>query len=111
MSSKCKGELHYENIAGVLGVFRMEGRKRIYRWRCPKCGHDGENNGKARYCSLPAPKPKPKRALSPEDRDDILNGLPMKIRELYNWMERSEPTVTAVRIKLVDLWPWLKEKS
>jgi hypothetical protein len=52
---RCGGELHYENLAGMIRVFRTEGRKKLYRWRCSKCGATGENNGRERTCRVSRP--------------------------------------------------------
>lgn len=51
----CGGVLAYETMAGVFRVHKAG----VYRFRCPKCGHEGTNDGEARTCDQPAPAAKP----------------------------------------------------
>jgi len=47
---KCKGKLAYESIGGVR-VYREVNGRRVLKFRCTSCGHEGENNGSQRECS------------------------------------------------------------
>lgn len=44
----CGGVLAYE----VMGVFRVH-HGGVYRFKCQKCGDEGENDGAARACGRP----------------------------------------------------------
>jgi hypothetical protein len=49
-TKRCGGTLHYA-VIGTMRVYRMEGRKKLYRFRCSRCGAVGENNGRTKTCS------------------------------------------------------------
>jgi hypothetical protein len=42
----CGGVLAYETMAGAFRVHKAG----VYRFRCPKCGHEGTNDGALRTC-------------------------------------------------------------
>jgi hypothetical protein len=45
----CGGTLEYETMAGAFRVHR-DG---VYRFRCPRCGRESENDGAALTCDMP----------------------------------------------------------
>jgi uracil-DNA glycosylase family 4 len=51
----CGGALAYETMAGVFRVHKGG----VYRFRCPKCGNEGTNDGEARTCDAGAAGPNP----------------------------------------------------
>lgn len=50
MKKRCGGHLHYENLAGVVRVFKLVEGKRTYSYRCPSCKAEGTNDGRATVC-------------------------------------------------------------
>lgn len=49
---RCGGVLHYELMGGVIRVYRIVDHKRLYRFKCIKCGREGENDGQTMRCNV-----------------------------------------------------------
>lgn len=92
---RCKGHIEYETISGSR-VYREEDGRKIYNWRCDRCGATGEGNGKRGTCNRANPEVvyTKKEKWQEVRRGEKLIGYVMRIsgagRNYWQWSHRPK---------------------